>query len=64
MSKDLIIKNPGQNINIGSKDHLTQIQHKKDCVEIVDHFDKGDRPAPIHTVVRINSNGGIDFKIC
>lgn len=55
------IINPGGTINIGSLDHLTQIQHKKSYVDIVDHFDKGDSPVPFHSVVRIKSDGSMKF---
>lgn len=58
---DYIPLNPGQTMNIGSDDHLTQIQHKGDRVEIVDHFDKGSNPAPFHIVTRIDGEGNVDI---
>ncbi len=55
--------NPGQTFNIGSPDHLTQIQHKKDRVDIVDHFDKGKNPVDYHIIHSINKDGSIDTDI-
>lgn len=51
--------NPGQTMNIGSPDHLTQIQHRGDCVKIVDHFDKGLYPVDFHIITKIGPNGKI-----
>jgi hypothetical protein len=49
---------PGQTMNIGSADHLTQIQHKGDRVEIVDHFDHDS--IPFHLVTRVTRDGSVD----
>ncbi len=53
--------NPGQTMNIGSTDHLTQIQHKGDEVQIVDHFDHGPDPVDAHIVTKIGPKGNIDM---
>jgi hypothetical protein len=55
--------NPGQTFNIGSSDHLTQVQHKHDRVEIVDHFDKGPNPVGVHIVARVDRSGNVDSSI-
>jgi len=55
--------NPGQTIPIGSKDHLTQVQHKGTYVDIVDHFDKGPNPVKVHIVTRVNKDGTLDINI-
>ncbi len=55
--------NPGQTFNIGTPDHLTQIQHKGPHVDVVDHFDKGPDQVPIHIVTCINRDGTIDVDI-
>ena len=52
--------NPGQTFNIGSSDHLSQIQHKGDRVDIVDHMDKGNDPVDVHIITSINKDGSID----
>ena len=52
--------NPGQTFNIGTPDHLTQVQHKRDYVDIVDHFDHGPKPVPFHLVTRVNEDGNVD----
>ncbi len=59
---DLKPINPGQTFNIGSADHLTQIQHKGNQVEIVDHFDKGPLPVDYHIVTIVGPNGQITDK--
>lgn len=51
--------NPGQTFNIYKDDHLTQIQHKGTCVDVVDHFDKGKDPVDFHIVHRIGPDGSI-----
>jgi hypothetical protein len=53
--------NPGQTMNIGSINHLTQIQHKGDRVDIVDHFDHGPTAVDAHIVTTIRPNGKIDI---
>lgn len=55
--------NPGQTFNIFKNDHLTQIQHKIDHVDIVDHFDKGDDPVDVHIIHRIDRFGNINIDI-
>ena len=57
MSGEII--SPGQSINIGSSDHLTQIQHKGDRVDIVDHFDKGPDSLPVHIITTVEADGTI-----
>jgi len=37
-----------------------QIQHKVDCVEIVDHFDKGPNPVDAHIITTIGRDGSIN----
>jgi len=51
--------NPGQTFNIGTPDHLTQVQHKFDRVDVVDHFDKGPNPVDAHIVTTIGKDGSI-----
>ena len=55
--------NPGQTFSTGSVDHLTQVQHKRDRVEIVDHLDKGPSPVNVHVITRVDRSGNIDFDI-
>ncbi len=61
MSDPKII-NPGQTVNIGSLGHLTQVQHKGDHVDIVDHLHKGDNPVGGHVVHTVNSDGTVSEK--
>ena len=61
MSNSKII-NPGKTVNIGSKDHLLQIQHKGNRVDIVDHFDKGKKSVPLHIVTKVDKNGKISTE--
>lgn len=63
MSTNIQPINPGQTYNVGSREHLIQTQHKYDRVEIVDHFDKGKYPVPVHIVTKIDRNGEIDTDI-
>lgn len=53
--------NPGQTLNIGRFDHLTQIQHRGNRVDIVDHFDKGPYPVDFHIIHHIDKKGKIDI---
>ena len=50
--------NPGSTHNIGSKDHLTQIQHKGDHVDIVDHT-LHDQPFHPHIVTHVDKDGNV-----
>lgn len=52
--------NPGQTMSIGTPDHLTQIQHKGNRVDVVDHFDHGKNPVDCHIVTTIGPDGKID----
>ena len=54
--------NPGRTFNIGNPEHLIQIQHKNDHIDIVDHLDKGTRPAPLHIVTRVNRDETISYE--
>ena len=53
--------NPGQTMNIFQGDALTQIQHKGDRVETVDHLDKGGDPVDAYIVARVARDGTISF---
>jgi hypothetical protein len=55
--------NPGQTLNIGTSDHLTQVQHKYDRVDIVDHFDKGPNPVDCHIIHTVDRKGNIDIDL-
>jgi len=50
--------NPGQTDNFGSPDWLTQVQHKGDRVDIVDHVDHDSMP--VHIVTSVDKDGRID----
>lgn len=63
MLEPLAPLNPGQTMNIYENDHLTQVQHKGNCVEVVDHFDHGPSPLDLHIVTRINGAGEIDVDL-
>ncbi|NCC70125.1 hypothetical protein EOM09_00905 [bacterium] len=63
MDKITGILNPGQTFNIGSSDHLTQVQHKGDRVDIVDHMDHGNNPVDVHIITSIDKFGNIKTKI-
>ena len=52
--------NPGQTYNIYKQDHLTQVQHKVDRIEIVDHFDHGVKPVDFHIVTKVDKFGNIN----
>ena len=54
---------PGQTYNIGSPGHLTQVQHKRSRVKVVDHFDKGSKPVYVHIVCTIDGPGTITENI-
>ncbi|MCG3148538.1 MAG: hypothetical protein PCFJNLEI_01982 [Verrucomicrobiae bacterium] len=54
--------NPGHTHNIGSQDHLTQVQHKYDHIEIVDHFDHGSKPVGLHLVTKVDRHGNITYE--
>jgi hypothetical protein len=62
-SPDMRPLNPGQTMNIGAPDHLSQVQHKGDRVEIVDHMDHGRDPVPVHIVTTVDRQGRIDTDI-
>lgn len=55
------IRGPGQQVNIGSSDWLTQVQHKGDRVDIVDHADHDGMPA--HVVTSVDRDGNITTRI-
>ena len=59
MSEITGVVNSGQTFNIGSKDHLTQVQHKGDRVDIVDHMDHGRNPVDVHIITSVDRNGNI-----
>lgn len=59
MMSDLQILNKGETMNLWNGDSLTQIQNKGEEIVIVDHFDKGDDPVPVHTVTTIDKEGNI-----
>lgn len=61
--EDMDPLNPGQTHNIGSSDHLTQIQHKGDRVDIVDHFDHGPNPVDAHIITSVGPDGSINTDI-
>ena len=64
MGKNDILK-PGRTLNIGSPDHLTQVQHKGSRVDIVDHFhlNRGKDIDPRHLVTSIGRDGLIKIKM-
>lgn len=52
--------NPGSTHNIYKDGHLTQIQHKRTHIDIVDHFDKDNEKSVDHHIVhRIGPDGKI-----
>jgi len=51
---------PIRTTNIGSPDHLTQVQEYGDRVEIVDHFDHGSNPVDLHIVQVVGADGSIN----
>ncbi len=51
----------GQTINIGSCNHLTQVQHKGDSVDIVDHLDHNGIPA--HFITSVKSDGTLSENL-
>ncbi len=55
--------NPGQTMNIFDSGHLTQIQHKRSGVDIVDHFDHGPGPVKAHIIHHVDSFGNITTDI-
>lgn len=63
MSDPIKPLNPGQTQNIFRDDHLTQVQHKGDRVDVVDHFDKGQNPQDLHIIHRIGPDGSIETDI-
>jgi len=52
---------PGRTMNIGSPGWLTQVQHKGNRVEVVDHADHDGMP--VHIVTRIGKDGRIRTDI-
>jgi hypothetical protein len=50
-------------MNIGSSDHLTQIQHKGSRVDIVDHLDHGELGVDAHIITSVNQDGSIKTSI-
>ena len=53
--------NPGQTERIFQGNSLTQIQHKGDRVDIVDHLDKGCDPVDVHIVTHVDGHGNMSF---
>ena len=53
--------NPGKTFNIGSPGWLTQIQHKGNRIDIVDHADKDGMP--VHIIHRIDKEGNIESDV-
>jgi len=58
------IKGPGQTINMGSSDWLTQVQHKGDHIDIVDHFHNSQTGlgVPGHEVMSVDRDGNLRFR--
>jgi hypothetical protein len=54
---------PIRTTNIGSPDHLTQVQEFGDRVEIVDHFDHGLKPVDLHLIHTVGADGSIDSEL-
>ena len=50
---------PGEKVNFGSPDHLTQVQHKGTHVDIVEHLDKGPLAVDAHLVTKVDGFGNI-----
>lgn len=61
MSGNMRPLNPGQTFNIGNPSWLTQVQHKGDRVEIVDHADHGGMSG--HIVTTVGLDGKITTKV-
>ena len=54
--------NPNDTMNIYDNNHLTQIQHKGDHIDIVDHHNEIDKKYP-HTITSIDRDGNIDIEM-
>jgi hypothetical protein len=54
--------NPGETQHIWSPpDHLTQVQHRIDRIDIVDHFDHGRDAVDYHHIMHIDKDGNLDI---
>jgi len=63
MNDPMRILNPGRTENIWSPEILTQVQHKNDRVDIVEHLHHGPNAVPVHEVIEVGKNGEISIEI-
>ncbi len=55
--------NPGKTMKIGSPSWLTQIQHKGDHIDIVDHAHKTPGIPNLHIITSIDKDGKITTDV-